>query len=534
MSIGTNNLDFDADASLDGQTGAYKDGTVTFSKTIVAPAGTVDLRLFAMAAWGGFGSNATGVQIDWYEVSVTPVDASVQTGIDAKATADSNSQLIASETAARASQFSEVEARFTQNEVYKNEHPFALFEEGWEEAYEPGWDGNSGIAAQRGVNLDPNGAWGGLGGFNVHYTYHPGSPAAGTVTQAASIKNAYKIPCQPNQWVFGAFYCALHRLSAAEVIFDFWDANMTYLTSAAAGYTTEPASVAGQFGNLSNFRRVYGWVQVPANARYLNMTPRGHFSGEANPYMFTTGYQVTFVDTDDPRTTPVPFVAADAVAGASKANAQFLKDALATGSSSQARLFMGVNTSNNEAFIEQYAGEGDGVWNGSKIKFTADKFEFNGDVIVNGSITADNLQAGAASNGNGAEDNGTSNIGNNVWTTVVSTTLTTIGGKVYLHGTSDIDAFMSVGQTGTPIAEVRLVRGSTVIRTRRAGGYWNPTGSQAGIAYYNLGSGDIVDLDQPGPGTYTYSLQVRIYNGSAGSGHRRVTSKNITAIEFRR
>ena len=512
--VGTNNLDFDADASLDGQTGAYKDGTVTFSKTIVAPAGTVDLRLFAMAAWGGFGSNATGVQIDWYEVSVTPVDASVQTGIDAKATADSNSQLIASETAARASQFSEVEARFTQNEVYKNEHPFALFEEGWEEAYEPGWDGNSGIAAQRGVNLDPNGAWGGLGGFNVHYTYHPGSPAAGTVTQAASIKNAYKIPCQPNQWVFGAFYCALHRLSAAEVIFDFWDANMTYLTSAAAGYTTEPASVAGQFGNLSNFRRVYGWVQVPANARYLNMTPRGHFSGEANPYMFTTGYQVTFVDTDDPRTTPVPFVAADAVAGASKANAQFLKDALATGTSSQARLFMGVNTANNEAFIEQYAGEGDGVWNGSKIKFTADKFEFNGDVIVNGTITADNIAPGSLTNFAFTEPADTG-VGTD-WTDVATLSLTSAGIGVELRASCQLYASAippgSFGGTGY----VRLLRNSTVLREKEAIFSMTNTSTDPLVPYYEGSLDFVLDKnDLPSAGTYTYKLQAKMPGNTA-------------------
>lgn len=211
-----------------------------------------------------------------------------------------------------------------------------------------------------------------------------------------------------------------------------------------------------------------------------------------------------------------------------------LKEAITTGSSSRARLFLGVNTGNNEATLEAYAASGDGVWNGSKIKFGASLFEFNGDVIVNGSITADNLAEGAASNGNGNVVTTQITPGNAVWTTVASVTLTTVGGKVYLHGSSDLNAYANKGQSGTPYAEARLLRGSTAIRSRNAGGYWTAIPVSGGIDFAMIGYGDIQDLDNPPAGTHTYNYQIRIYNGSLGQGYRRVSNRVLTAIEFRR
>ena len=516
VSIGTNNLDFDADASLDGQTGAYKDGTVTFSKTITAPAGTTALILYAMAAWTGFGSNATGAQIDWYEVSVTPVDASVQTGIDAKATADSNTQLISNETAARASALDSLEAQY-RSELPRNNlipGPYRVMEQS-------DWVNDGKFARLYNASFVGTGGqspWTSTNAFKIAT-----SAADGRIALTPNNASYFDLPSRIGVTLDAGKTYGLRMDVAIDV-------GALHYTMFARGNDDGGVYTVGSFTPTGGRQEVTSSWSPSVTQKYSFELRIMSTAGVSNNWLYR--FQLVEMFTGESHA-DIPWIDDDGDAY-NAAQVNILKDALATGSSSQARLFMGVNTSNNEAFLEAYAGEGDGVWNGSKIKFTADKFEFNGDVIVNGSITADNLQAGAASNGNGAEDNGTSNIGNNVWTTVVSTTLTTIGGKVYLHGTSDIDAFMSVGQTGTPIAEVRLVRGSTVIRTRRAGGYWNPTGSQAGIAYYNLGSGDIVDLDQPGPGTYTYSLQVRIYNGSAGSGHRRVTSKNITAIEFRR
>jgi len=54
------------------------------------------------------------------------------------------------------------------------------------------------------------------------------------------------------------------------------------------------------------------------------------------------------------------------------ATVNFLREAMATGSSSIARLLLGVNTTTNVATIEAVAQEGAGVWNGSAITLQAD------------------------------------------------------------------------------------------------------------------------------------------------------------------
>ena len=75
--------------------------------------------------------------------------------------------------------------------------------------------------------------------------------------------------------------------------------------------------------------------------------------------------------------------------GASAAKVEQLAEAYATDSGSTARLVWTVNTSTNEATIEQTAATGysDGTWNGSAISLTADEIQLNGDTIIDGGLS---------------------------------------------------------------------------------------------------------------------------------------------------
>lgn len=372
VSIGVNNLDFDADASLDGQTGAYKDGTVTFSKTIIVPAGTVELIVYAMAAWNGFGSNATGVQIDWYEVSVTPVDASVQTGIDAKATADSNTQLISNETAARASALDSLEAQYRSEMARHNliPGPYRIMTEA-------AW-----MADPKMVRL-----------YNANL-YGTGIQNPWTSTDALKFdSNAGDARLAFTPDLGTDFFNRPDRLGVV------MEAGRSYAGKIDVQISATHTNVA-LFARGNDDGGLYTIVSGTPNGgrQTLNgiftptVTQKYSFelrvlspSGQINNWIYRMqvtrlfpgeiAYDVPWID-DEADTT-------------SEAAVKVLKDALATGSASQARLFMGVNTSNNEAFLEAYAGEGDGVWNGSKIKLKADFFEFDGTAVFNqGALSA--------------------------------------------------------------------------------------------------------------------------------------------------
>jgi hypothetical protein len=69
------------------------------------------------------------------------------------------------------------------------------------------------------------------------------------------------------------------------------------------------------------------------------------------------------------------------------ANTAFLMNAMTTGSSSEARILLKVNTSTNVASIEAVAASGDGTWNGSAIKLTSNLLQLAAKSILFGSNT---------------------------------------------------------------------------------------------------------------------------------------------------
>jgi hypothetical protein len=113
--LGDDSLVFKNTDSHEGPTGVAPDGTNTYSKVITAPAGAAAARIYAMAQYATFGSVAGGCTVDWYECSISPLNAGVQRALSAQASADQAQVLIASETAARASAISTVQAAVGEN-----------------------------------------------------------------------------------------------------------------------------------------------------------------------------------------------------------------------------------------------------------------------------------------------------------------------------------------------------------------------------------------------------------------------------------
>jgi hypothetical protein len=517
VNLAVNNLDFDGEASLDGQTGAYKDGTVTFSKTIIAPAGTTALLVYVMAAWTGFGSNATGAQIDWYEVSVTPVDASVQTGIDAKATADSNTQLIASETAARASALDSLEAQY-RSELPRNN----LIPGPYRIPVQSDWENDSKFARRFNVNFA------GTGGINPWTN----TPAFKFVTTTGD----GRVALTPDTG--GGYFVLDDRAgvmldSARTYAFRFdhaIDVNAASVTLFARGNQDGAIYTVGNWSTSGGRQNDTSSWSPSVTQEYSFEIRVSSASGVPDCWVYRLQLVQMFSGENH---ADIPWVEDDP-SDFSLAQVNILKDALATGSSSQARLFLGVNTANNEAFLEAYAGEGDGVWNGSKIKFTADKFEFNGDVIVNGTITADNLAANAVSNHEVFENSASLSMSTGTWVDAATLTFESVGIGVELRGSAVVTGSGFGAGPGT--FQWRVLRGATVIK----GPFDIPaveevTDFGSGVFQYSKTANFVADTnDIPSSGTYTYKLQVYLTGNGGSSPSQSVSQRYLSAREFKR
>ncbi|MAZ05800.1 MAG: hypothetical protein CME81_05295 [Halomonas sp.] len=141
------------------------------------------------------------------------------------------------------------------------------------------------------------------------------------------------------------------------------------------------------------------------------------------------------------------------------------------------------------------------------------------------------IAAGAITNIDGNSDDGDTTLAAHAWTTVASETITTSGGKVLII----VNAVPIVTTAGLtyPRCDARIMRGGTVIRPAHTTAfpvYDGASGMLAGGAYC------AIELDEPGAGTFTYSLQLMATNG-AGSGTletRKANSKSITVAELKR
>jgi hypothetical protein len=365
-------LVFKSSTSHEGQTGETPDGLMTYTAEVTAPAGTVAAIVYAMGQYNGFGSNAVGCQIDWYEASILPLSGADQRAINAQATADSNTQLISNETAARASALDSLEAQYRSEMARHNliPGPYRIMTEA-------AWMADPKMVRLYNASLYGTGIqnpWTSTDALKFDSTAGDArlafTPDLGTdffnrpdrlgVVMEAGRSYAGKIDVQINAthtnvalFARGNDDGGLYTIVSGTPNGGVQTLNGIFTPTVTQKYSFE-LRVLSPSGQINN------WI--------YRMQVTRLFPGEI-------AYDVPWID-DEADTT-------------SEAAVKVLKDALATGSASQARLFMGVNTSNNEAFLEAYAGEGDGVWNGSKIKLKADFFEFDGTAVFNqGALSA--------------------------------------------------------------------------------------------------------------------------------------------------
>ena len=229
----------------------------------------------------------------------------------------------------------------------------------------------------------------------------------------------------------------------------------------------------------------------------------------------------------------IPWIPVDPSARSNRAAVRTISEALATGSSSSARLLLAVNTANNEASLEAYAGEGDGVWDGSKITFTADDFEFNGDVVVNGTLTTESLAANAVTS-SGVEQNAAStSLTSGSYVEVIDLDFTSVGIGVEIRASCDVE--VGAFTPGTPSAKIdwELRRGTTVLKSGSTNGAIETT-TPGGLTYNTVRGTVVVDYnDLPSSGTYNYNLRVQVTNGG-GTPTQSATNRFISAREFKR
>ena len=142
------------------------------------------------------------------------------------------------------------------------------------------------------------------------------------------------------------------------------------------------------------------------------------------------------------------------------------------------------------------------------------------------------IAANAVTNSEGASTAGATTLTAHTWTSVISVSITTTGGPVFVAYNS-VNYITTTGLT-YPLAQAKLLRGATEIRAAHTASfpiYDGAGGMVCGGAY----SGSIID--EPAAGTYTYHLYIKLTN-AAGSGTdfitKTVESRSIYVTEFKR
>lgn len=171
--------------------------------------------------------------------------------------------------------------------------------------------------------------------------------------------------------------------------------------------------------------------------------------------------------------------------------------------------------------------------NGSGIRLGGDT-QIGGDLVVNGTITSTELASNSVTQNLLSNIAGAVGLGIGAWTTIASRSANIEAGGtgIRIEGVADISGTNSgANPVRLPSIQLRIVRGSSVLRTfRAAAAITNGGGSQAGsfIDYEGAGSG--FAWDDPAPGAHTYALQAYV---SAGSG-AAASNRSLAVTEFKR
>jgi hypothetical protein len=365
---GVEALVYDETAARVSQCEALATELEALSATVgAAEADIVEERNARIAADEVSASQVSGllVRIDEAEGGIANTNAAIFAEQAARATGD----------AANATTIEQNRAVLDARQWAKNLIVNADFAGPWTAYWGAAWDGNSGVPIARGMNTP---GFGGSGGLNVHFTTAIGTPASGTIFQGARVLPQFRPKVSPGEWLYISALVGMHRLAGVSAVADFYDASGNFFASEPVGYTAALPQHSASNGNPDNMVRVGGFVQAPAGAASVAVEPRAHCNGEGSPYLFSTAYQCAKVPSGWTR--PVPY--SDAASAVT-----FLREALATGDASVARLLLAVNTNSNVASVEAVAQEGSGTWNGSAITLNADMIRLMAKAINFGSNT---------------------------------------------------------------------------------------------------------------------------------------------------
>ena len=176
----------------------------------------------------------------------------------------------------------------------------------------------------------------------------------------------------------------------------------------------------------------------------------------------------------------------------------------------------------------------------SPFTVTASGVQINGNLVVSGSITANQMAANAVTDGNDAYTNAALSVGTNTWTSVQSASLTvTAGSRVRVDFCGAYDVFNQTSGGGS--VAYRIKRGSTVVREGTFCVIFGQTTVtiQDSETYEQIGTVDIpvpvsgtysvfaVDPSPPA-GTHTYSIELNSTRGGL------IRSRQLGLLEFKR
>ncbi len=355
-----------------GETTTVPDGLTTWEMPVTAPANTSRGNIYFMNHYSPAGSIAATNTIDWYEVDLFPAtDADTRVAAaEASITTLQSTTVDLQNNKASATELTSLKASVTprigqaQGSLLVNpafsDYPVASG------TVPPGWtDWANGAASSRGT---------GKVGLFAHIRDGNANADSGIYQQR---------PITPGKYIMK---CTIERsagtLTSAGVYLEFRNSGGTILADKAFAFELTPDTRGNVGVNVGyDYRQFERPFTVPANTTTINVFLMNHWSGG---FGFNGVYNQIYWHQLD-------IVSADY----GTAEVDILKAALATENSSEARVLIKVNTGTNVASFEGLAQSGDGVWNGSAINLTADKIKLQGDVIVTGTLTANEVQSNA-------------------------------------------------------------------------------------------------------------------------------------------
>lgn len=380
--LGESRLKFSTAESVKGVVGNSPDGTNTWELLLTAPAGAAFVNLYAMTAWDGHsGDSPVAGEALWYECGLYPAGSSAYRAAKARADIITESSARASGDSANATTIEQNRAAFQRQQDFPNLLTDAELSGAWQNYWDPASDRDYPGLVTRGHNLP---GWFVPGVRNVAYDIlYTTSTTDGFTWASRRPKPQYRPKVQEGDRVYASIRAAGHRLKGAILSVVFWNASGSVIgVEQFSNYDPTYFAFGAVGAARESFALISGLATAPAGAVTADIIVWFVTKGAADtpdvPYGWWTEPMLSRVEPSFSGTIPWSRQAASVTS---------LREALATGSSSIARLLLGVNTTTNVATIEAVAAEGEGVWNGSAITLQANLVKLLAQDIQFGSRT---------------------------------------------------------------------------------------------------------------------------------------------------